>query len=190
MRCDTMPALFSISIHLMSGRLVMSKGARGVVLLAALAGLCCHVSCQAQSTDAPGASVTGDDWPGFRGPDGMGVSDAAELPLEWDADNNVVWNTTGAGIYEHDAANQIFCGNFIGRTKGPAMWLRGAVTDRTMRGRPLIGGRHVIAGNLLYRNRRAIVTDDPHRLVAGNVSKGITARLDRKTLKLTWRCER
>ena len=39
------------------------------------------------------------DWTGFRGPSGMGVSDAESLPLEWGAGNNVAWKTPlpGAG---------------------------------------------------------------------------------------------
>jgi outer membrane protein assembly factor BamB len=34
-----------------------------------------------------------DDWPRFRGPGGMGISDAIAVPLEWDADKNVAWKT-------------------------------------------------------------------------------------------------
>lgn len=37
--------------------------------------------------------ATGDDWPRFRGPSGMGVSNATGLPVEWDANNNVAWKT-------------------------------------------------------------------------------------------------
>ena len=39
------------------------------------------------------AGKTSDNWPRFRGPGGMGVSDAKGLPLEWDANNNVAWKT-------------------------------------------------------------------------------------------------
>jgi outer membrane protein assembly factor BamB len=39
------------------------------------------------------AAASGDDWPCFRGPTRMGVSDASGLPLEWDASTNVVWKT-------------------------------------------------------------------------------------------------
>jgi len=40
-----------------------------------------------------------DNWPRFRGPDGMGVSNATWLPLEWDSNNNIAWKTPfpGAG---------------------------------------------------------------------------------------------
>jgi hypothetical protein len=34
-------------------------------------------------------------------------------------DGNVIWNTRGAGIYEHDTQNQVFRGNVVGRAPGP-----------------------------------------------------------------------
>ena len=38
-------------------------------------------------------------WSRFRGPEGMGVSGATDLPLEWDAETNIAWQTPlpGAG---------------------------------------------------------------------------------------------
>jgi len=41
------------------------------------------------------AAFAGEDqnWPQFRGPDMTGVSDNAELPLEWSASENVEWTT-------------------------------------------------------------------------------------------------
>ena len=42
-------------------------------------------------------SVADDNWPCFRGPGGMGVSDAIGLPLRWDANNNIVWRTALPG---------------------------------------------------------------------------------------------
>lgn len=33
------------------------------------------------------------DWPRFRGPDGLGVSDDADLPVEWGEGQNIVWQT-------------------------------------------------------------------------------------------------
>jgi len=41
--------------------------------------------------------TAGSDWPGFRGPGGMGVSHATGLPLKWSASNNVVWKTALPG---------------------------------------------------------------------------------------------
>lgn len=37
------------------------------------------------------------DWAGFRGPDGMGASDAKGLPVSWSADENIVWRTALPG---------------------------------------------------------------------------------------------
>jgi len=39
------------------------------------------------------------DWSRFRGPDGMGVSDATGLPVSWNATTNIAWKTAlpGAG---------------------------------------------------------------------------------------------
>lgn len=37
------------------------------------------------------------DWPRFRGPGGLGVSDAGDLPLTWSATENVLWKTALPG---------------------------------------------------------------------------------------------
>lgn len=36
-------------------------------------------------------SVSADPWPQWRGPGGMGVSDERGMPVEWDAETNVLW---------------------------------------------------------------------------------------------------
>lgn len=41
----------------------------------------------------PQSAPAADNWPCFRGPGGMGVSDATGLPLEWDESKNVAWKT-------------------------------------------------------------------------------------------------
>src|SRR5687768_5166165 len=41
---------------------------------------------------------TAADWPRFRGPGGLGVSDSANLPVEWDAQKNVRWKTDLPGF--------------------------------------------------------------------------------------------
>ena len=50
-------------------------------------------------TEPSESEVASDNWPSFRGPGGMGVSNTTGLPLEWDANNNVAWKTPlpGAG---------------------------------------------------------------------------------------------
>ena len=39
------------------------------------------------------------DWPQFRGPGGLGISSAKNLPAEWSDDKNLLWKTklTGPG---------------------------------------------------------------------------------------------
>lgn len=44
-------------------------------------------------TAAPVSSEATPDWPRFRGPDGMGVSDVTGLPVTWSHDDNVLWKT-------------------------------------------------------------------------------------------------
>jgi outer membrane protein assembly factor BamB len=39
------------------------------------------------------ASSAGADWPGFRGPKGLGLSDAKDLSITWGPDDNVLWKT-------------------------------------------------------------------------------------------------
>ncbi len=74
-----------------------------------------NVSCSAQSIDdesqgeavidekksrKPAPRVGGQgDWPRFRGPTGVGVSDATDLPVKWSENENLVWKTAlpGAG---------------------------------------------------------------------------------------------
>lgn len=60
-----------------------------------------NTSCSAQTENAAKANVAGakGDWARFRGPTGMGLSDAKGLPTEWGASKNIVWKTPlpGAG---------------------------------------------------------------------------------------------
>jgi outer membrane protein assembly factor BamB len=49
------------------------------------------------SADRKTPSATDDDWPRFRGPGGMGISDARGLPVEWDPSENLVWKTALPG---------------------------------------------------------------------------------------------
>jgi outer membrane protein assembly factor BamB len=45
------------------------------------------------------AACSGQDWPRFRGPGGMGISAATDLPVEWGPSHGLVWKTAlpGAG---------------------------------------------------------------------------------------------
>ena len=101
-------------------------------------------------------------------------------------DRNVIWGTHGAGIYEHDCQGQTFAHNFIGRTDGPAILLRGKVTDRKVGGRPVGTGGHIAVNNLFFENKQAISTQHKQEDMSGNLSEGIVGDFDRQTLTLTW----
>ena len=79
----------------------MNHSVRRVVSSAMFLVLCFSMACLGQNRGAAGrgAAPAHDDWPRFRGPSGMGVSDATGLPLEWDQTKNVAWKTAlpGAG---------------------------------------------------------------------------------------------
>lgn len=97
-------------------------------------------------------------------------------------DHNVVWATRGAGIYEHDTQDQIFTDNIVGRSTGPAFRLRGSLTGRHLGKRKMVGGRHIITGNVLYANKEDVVAPASQRLVARNVTAGVRVRFDRRTM--------
>lgn len=50
------------------------------------------------------------DWPTFRGPTGMGTSDAKKLPVEWSTDENIAWKTPLPGP---GASSPIVWGNVV-----------------------------------------------------------------------------
>ena len=43
-------------------------------------------------------TVCAGNWPGWRGPNGNGVADGANYPVEWSADNNIVWKHAIDGL--------------------------------------------------------------------------------------------
>jgi len=43
-------------------------------------------------------AATAENWPGFRGPTGQGISSERDLPLHWNADSNVLWKTSLPGV--------------------------------------------------------------------------------------------
>jgi hypothetical protein len=102
-------------------------------------------------------------------------------------DRNVIWDTRGVGIYEHDCSGQIFCHNFVGRCSGAGLWLRGKVTDRKVHGQPIRSGENTAVNNVLFETKGKVRTTHEQRDLSGNVDKGIDATFDRKTLTLTWR---
>jgi hypothetical protein len=101
-------------------------------------------------------------------------------------DRNFIWGIQGAGIYEHDCQGQTFAHNFIGRCSGPAILLRGKVTDRKVGGRPVGTGGHTAVNNLFFANKELISTAHKQEDLSGNLSEGIVAEFDRESLTLTW----
>lgn len=72
---------------------------RGWSGLTAVAALATAMSCGGPATTTPVAvrpvklAAKSNDWARFRGPSGMGLSDAEGLPTTWSADDNVAWKT-------------------------------------------------------------------------------------------------
>ena len=60
------------------------------------------------------------DWPGFRGPDGQGHSEARNVPLEWSESRNVAWKAPVAGR-----------GWSSPSVAGGLVWMTTAVTGKT-----------------------------------------------------------
>src|SRR5262245_12770614 len=46
---------------------------------------------------APARAAAPENWPGFRGPTGQGLSTGPALPLHWSATSNVLWKTEVPG---------------------------------------------------------------------------------------------
>src|SRR5207245_5247970 len=45
----------------------------------------------------PAAAFAG-DWPQFRGPNGTGLADESQVPVEWGPDKNVMWKVKIPGV--------------------------------------------------------------------------------------------
>jgi len=43
------------------------------------------------------SALCAEDWPGFRGPDGLGISQEKQLPVTWSETENVLWKTAMPG---------------------------------------------------------------------------------------------
>jgi hypothetical protein len=69
-------------------------------------------------------------------------------------DQNIIWNTDGHGIYEHDSTRQVFAHNLVGHSSKSALHLHGKITDRKVDGRDMVYGRHRVWNNLLVDNAR------------------------------------
>lgn len=67
-----------------------------------------------------GAGFGADNWPQFRGPDGNGHSDAADLPLTWSETNHITWKTP---IHDRAWSSPVIWGNQV--------WMTTAAEDGT-----------------------------------------------------------
>jgi hypothetical protein len=101
-------------------------------------------------------------------------------------DQNIVWNTDGHGIYEHDSTGQVFAHNLIAHSTRCGLHLHGKITDRRVDGRTMVYGRHTVRNNILIENAKPDeFLGDPSD-VADNVQEGAAAQLDLRRMTLTW----
>lgn len=104
-------------------------------------------------------------------------------------DHNIIWDTKGNGIYEHDGRGQIFAHNLIGKSTKTGIMLRGKVTDRKVHGQPIVGGDHTAVNNILLQNGKPIEERGPKSTLEGNVTEKVTADVNPETTALTWSAE-
>jgi hypothetical protein len=108
-------------------------------------------------------------------------------------DQNVIWDTRGYGIYEHDSSNQVFAHNLIGRCTRTAVLLNGKVTNRKLYGEPIAAGSHRVVNNVFFANGtdKVVSKRGAPSTVAGNQTEGIAADIEREdgAAWLTWSVE-
>jgi len=104
-------------------------------------------------------------------------------------DHNVIWNTHGTGIYEHDCNDQIIVSNFVGRSAGPGIYLHGKITNRVVGKVPVKGGSHRVTDNILFANGEPIKALGPNNTITNTITTGVTATVDPKTRWLTWQVD-
>jgi len=101
-------------------------------------------------------------------------------------DQNILWNTEGYGIYEHDSTGQWFAHNLIAHSSKCGLHLHGKITDRRVDGRAMIYGRHTVRNNVLIENAQPSEFLGEPSQVAANVQEGATAQLDLQRMTFTW----
>lgn len=99
-------------------------------------------------------------------------------------DQNIVWDTQGHGIYEHDSRRQIFAHNLVGYSSGEGFHLHGRITDRRVGGEPMTYGEHRVLNNLLIGNAKPDEFRGEPSLVTNHVVRAGGLRLDRDRLEL------
>ncbi len=99
-------------------------------------------------------------------------------------DDNIVWDTTGHGIYEHDSRRQIFAHNLVGHSTGAAFHLHGKITDRQVGGAPMTYGDHYVANNLIVDNAKPDEFRGEPSIITNLVALADGIRLDPETFEL------
>jgi alpha-L-fucosidase len=99
-------------------------------------------------------------------------------------DQNIVWDTTGHGIYEHDSRRQIFAHNLVGKSSGSGFHLHGKITDRKVGGAEMTYGGHYVANNVVVGNAKADEFRGEPSVVTHHVSLPGGFSLNRESLEL------
>jgi hypothetical protein len=71
-------------------------------------------------------------------------------------DHNLIWDTDGSGVYEHDTDKLIVAHNMIGQTRGAAVCLELGNVRRWVGGRGAAARKHRVVNNILVDNDRMI----------------------------------
>jgi alpha-N-arabinofuranosidase len=101
-------------------------------------------------------------------------------------DQNVILNTDGHGIYEHDSSGQVFANNLIAHSSKSGLHLHGKITDRRVDGRTMTYGRHSVLNNVWIGNAKPNEFLGDPSTVALNVEDGATGRLDLESQEFAW----
>lgn len=116
------------------------------------------------------SSAAAQDWPRWRGPAGLGVSQESGLPTAWSETENVAWRATLAGLGTSSpivVGDRVIVTSQVGRTAlaGGAEHPRLARDDRTLAGneRP-IGGSRGAADGQVWLVVEAFALSDGRRL--------------------------
>ena len=114
------------------------------------------------------SSVNGENWPQWRGPDGLGVSAETNLPTTWDSGTNVLWNVSLSmrshssavtwkekifitGSSENGSKRILLC---LNKNDGSEVWKREVIYDGEeptekdngyCTATPVTDGKHVLA---------------------------------------------
>lgn len=92
-------------------------------------------------------SVSAGNWPGWRGPDGSGISNEKNLPSEWSATKNIKWKTAIEG---RSHSSPIVWGNRIFVTTA----IEGAEVPGAKAAKHLLGGKDFVHPDAIGSNKK------------------------------------